>query len=152
MKKLVTVVAALVLVAGIGSISFAYESDFDDIYKADRNLPMWKLGRGIVNLFGLPHELLTNMANEAIKGGRHGAYDGGFPGYVAGTANGIFAGMAIGIRKGLQRMTTGGLEIMTFWKPEYGPTLDPIYGTRAMQFGKVDYFDPEPFWDYGPMN
>ena len=113
-------------------------------------MPFWKLGRGVVNLLSLPHELLTNMANESIKGGRQGAYEGAWPGYMAGSFNGALAGIAIGIKKGFQRMTRGGLEIITFWKPEYGPTLDPTWGTRSMQFGQQDFFDPEPFWDYGP--
>lgn len=152
MKKLLALVTALVLILGIGSISLAYESDFDDIHQADRNLAFWKLGRGVMNVFALPHELLTNMTNEAIKGGRQGAYEGAWPGYIAGSFNGAIAGACMGFKKGFERLTRGGLEILTFWKPEYGPTIDPAFGTRAIQFGQQDFFEDEPFWDYGPTN
>lgn len=150
MKKLLAMVTALVLIVGVGGSALAYESDFDDIHKTNRDLPFWKLGRGVVNLFGLPHELVTNMTNESIKGGRQGAYEGSWPGFMAGSLNGALAGMAIGIKKGLERMTRGGLEILTFWKPEYGPTIEPTWGTRSMQFGQQDFYESEPFWDTGP--
>jgi hypothetical protein len=47
-------------------------------------------------------------------------------------------------------MTTGAVEMLTFWKPEYGPTIDPTYGTRCKAWGEGDYFSPEPFWYTGP--
>ncbi len=86
------------------------------------------------------------MTNNAIKGAYKGAYDGGFQGYVAGGTNGLIAGIVPGLVYGFRRMTTGALEILTFWKPEYGPTMDPEYGTRNLAFGNQDYFRSEPFW------
>lgn len=66
--------------------------------------------------------------------------------------NGYIAGFSIGVVKGVKRMTTGAVEVLTFWKPEYGPTIDPTYGTRCKAFGDTDYFDPEPFWYRGPTD
>ena len=66
-----------------------------------------------------PHELLTHMTNNSIKGAYKGAYDGGLHGYLAGATNGLIAGTFTGLIAGFRRMTTGVLEILTFWKPEY---------------------------------
>ena len=150
MKTFPATATALVLVIGICSWSFAYETDFDDLNRFERNLPAWKLGRGITNIASAPHEIIANMTNNAIKGAYKGAYDGGLFGYLAGSANGYIAGAVPGVISALRRMTTGALEILTFWKPEYGPTLDPEYGTRSLAWGEQDYFDPDPFWYNGP--
>ncbi|MFH0824161.1 MAG: hypothetical protein V2B18_15525 [Pseudomonadota bacterium] len=150
MKKIATLTLALTMAIGLAGWSAAQETDFDDLYAFDRSLPGWKFGRGVVNLLSGPYELLTNMTNEAIKGAYKGAYSEGLHGYVAGSTNGMIAGMGSGLYYGMKRMTTGALEILTFWKPEYGPTMDPEYGTRARAFGHQDYFDPDPFWYNGP--
>ncbi len=35
------------------------------------------------------------------------------------------------------------MEILTFWKPEFGPTIEPLYGTRDKSFaGPQDFFRP----------
>ena len=82
------------------------------------------------------------MTNEALNGSYAGAYNEGMYGSVAGVLNGYIAGFSIGVVKGVKRMTTGAVEVLTFWKPEYGPTIDPTYGTRCKAFGDTDYFDP----------
>ncbi len=147
MKQVFTAAIALILVVGIGCCTFAYETDFDDLRRFDRNLPGWKLGRGITNMMSGPHELFTHVTNSAIKGAYYGAYDGGFHGHLSGSINGFIAGTRTGILSGLRRMTLGALEVLTFWKPEYGPTMDPTYGSRALAWGQQDYFDPgTPFW------
>ena len=150
MKAFATAAITVALVVGIGCGSFAYETDFDDLERFDRNLRGWKIGRGFVNILLGPYELFTNMTNNAIKGAYYGAYDGSLPGYVAGATNGYIAGIGPGMYKGLRRMTTGALEILTFWKPEYGPTVDPQWGTRDLTWPEQDYFDPDPFWYNGP--
>ncbi len=146
MKTTVSAIIVLFLALGIGSHCLAYETDFTDIQEFDRSLPFWKFGRGVTNILSGPHELLTHMTNNAIKGAYKGAYDGGLQGYVAGGTNGFIAGIVPGLVYGFRRMTTGALEILTFWKPEYGPTMDPEYGTRNLAFGTQDYFQSEPFW------
>jgi len=150
MKKIVTVAMVATLTLGIGSWCLAYETDFDDLRRFDRNLPAWKLGRGLTNIIGAPAEVFSNMTNDAIEGAYWGAYDEGFHGAVAGSFNGMIAGSFSGLYKMVRRMTTGALEMITFWKPEYGPTVDPTYNTRCRAFGSQDYFDPDPFWYYGP--
>ena len=146
MKKTLIFTIALVLALGAAYHALAYETDFDDIQEFDRSLPFWKFGRGVTNVLSGPHELLTHMTNNSIKGAYKGAYDGGFHGYLAGATNGLIAGTFTGLIAGFRRMTTGALEILTFWKPEYGPTMDPEYGTRNLAFGSQDYFNPQPFW------
>ncbi len=142
-----TMLLTLVMVGG----SFGYETDFDDLNRFDYSLPPWKFGRGVVNFLSLPHEVFANMTNEAIKGAYFGAYDGALPGYIAGTANGMIAGAAVGFAKGWKRMATGIMEMVTFWKPEYGPTMEPTYGTRCKAYaGPDDYFSEHPWWYNGP--
>ncbi|MBI4966135.1 MAG: hypothetical protein HY913_22840 [Desulfomonile tiedjei] len=150
MKRIVTLAMALALTAAMGSWCLAYETDFDDLRRFDRNLPGWKLGRGIVNILGAPNELFSNITNGAIDGMYWGAYDEGFQGAVGGSLNGMIAGTFPGLSKMVRRMTTGALEVLTFWKPEYGPTVDPTYGTRCRAFPTSDYFDPDPYWYWGP--
>jgi putative exosortase-associated protein (TIGR04073 family) len=150
MKTVVAAATALILALGTAWCAFAYETDFDDLRQFDRCLPAWKLGRGFVNLVSGPYELVTHMTNNAINGSYDGAYDGGLQGSLAGGANGAIAGVIPGMYHALKRTTVGALEILTFWKPEYGPTMEPIYGTRNKAFGEQDYFDPDPFWYLGP--
>lgn len=150
MKKLLTTAIAVILVMGMGCWAFAYETDFDDLQRFDRSLPAWKLGRGFVNLLTAPQELVSNITNNAINGAYQGAYDGGLHGYMAGSLNGFIAGSIVGMQKMAKRATTGCLEILTFWKPEYGPTMEPQYGTRDRSFTDLDYFNPDPFWYVGP--
>lgn len=150
MRKFMTLTLAIVLVLGIGCWAFAYETDFDDLTRFDKDLPWWKFGRGVVNILSFPHELLTNMTNNAIEGARTGAYYDGLYGYMAGSFNGFVAGIVPGMTSGVRRMTTGALEILTFWKPEYGPTIDPLYGTHNKSFGAGDYYNENNFWYYGP--
>jgi len=150
MNRFLISAVATVLVIGMSCWSFAYETDFDDLNSFDRSLPAWKLGRGVVNMASGPHELFTHISNAAINGAYNGAYESGFHGHMAGTINGMIAGTLTGIVAGVKRTTVGILEIATFWKPEYGPTLDPEYGTRCRAFGDQDYFDPDPFWYTGP--
>ncbi len=150
MKKFLILAVAMVLLIGISCWSFAFETDFDDLNNFDRCLPAWKLGRGFVDLISGPHELATHFANSAINGAYVGSYESGCWGNIAGSLNGMIAGTASGLVYGLKRMTLGALEIATFWKPEYGPTMDPEYGTRCRAFGDQDYFDPNPFWYTGP--
>ncbi len=150
MKTLFKAALCLYMVACMAGWSVALETDFDDIRQFDRNLPMWKLGRGFSNFISGPHEFFAHITNESIKGGYAGAYEGGLQGYLAGSTNGAVAGTLPGIYHALKRMTTGLLEVLTFWKPEYGPTIDPHWGTRALCFGDQDYFDPDPFWYVGP--
>jgi len=139
---------AAILVVVIGGTACAFETDFDDLKEFDRSLPAWKFGRGVVNILSGPHELFTHMTNAAIDGGYYGAYDGGLQGYIAGSTNGLIAGSWTGTVAMAKRMTRGLLEIVTFWKPEYGPTLEPEYGTRCQ--ADPYYFDPNPFWYVGP--
>lgn len=148
MKNLSLMALAVILVLGTGSFAVAFETDFDDLKRFDRSLPAWKFGRGIVNVFSAPVEIITNMTNSAIDGSYQGAYDGALQGYVAGATNGLIAGSITGTVLAAKRMTTGLLEIMTFWKPEYGPTMDPLYGTRNRADGH--FFDKHPFWYVGP--
>ena len=151
MNKTILAALTMLLTLMMVSGSFGYETDFDDLNRFDCSLPPWKFGRGVVNLLSMPHEVFTNMTNEAIKGAYVGAQDGALPGYIAGTTNGMIAGTAIGFYKGLKRMTTGALEMLTFWKPEYGPTMEPLYGTRNRSFaGADDYFSRDPWWYNGP--
>jgi putative exosortase-associated protein (TIGR04073 family) len=150
MKKFVILATAAILVVSISCLSFAYETDFDDLHRFDRNLPAWKLGRGIVNVLGAPQELLACMTNNAIDGERWGAYDEGMFGSLAGALNGHLAGIFPGVTRMLKRAGTGLLEIATFWKPEYGPTMEPTYGTRCYAWGYQDYFSAHPFWYMGP--
>jgi putative exosortase-associated protein (TIGR04073 family) len=149
MKSLLTVTAALILVLAIACWSLASETEFDDLNRFDRGLRGWKFGRGVVNILSGPHELVTQMTNEAIKGSYSGAYDSGLHGYLAGAANGYIAGFGRGVYFAVKRMSVGALEVLTFWKPEYGPTMDPEWGTRNLAFGARDYFDPDPFWYTG---
>jgi hypothetical protein len=148
MKK--PLIAAVILIMLTAHWAVAWETDFDDLRKFDRSLPMWKLGRGFTNLIGFPQELMANMVNSAIDGQYNGAYSEGFWGSMMGAVNGYIAGAARGTYLGLKRTTVGALEILTFWKPEYGPTMDPEYGTRNRAFGDQDYFDPNPYWYGGP--
>lgn len=150
MKKYRAVAYAVIAVMGIGSWALADETAFDDLQKFDKSLPAWKFGRGIVNILSGPHELFANMTNNAINGAYYGSYQGSFPGYVAGSLNGFIGGAGPGLVKMARRMSTGALEVLTFWKCEYGPTLDPTYGTNSRAFGSEDYFDKEPFWYNGP--
>ena len=150
MKTPIIAIVALIVVMGLAGFAHAFETDFDDINQFDRNLMWWKFGRGVTNVLSGPYELFTEMGNNAIHGAYVGAYDGSLQGYMAGSANGYIAGFFSGMYKGLRRMTTGALEIVTFWKPEYGPTLDPLYGTRDEAMGYHDFFKPEPFWYNGP--
>jgi len=150
MKKIVTTALAVILTLGMGCWALAYETDFDDLHQFDRSLPAWKFGRGIVNMLSAPQELISNMTNAAINGAYNGAYDGALHGYVAGSVNGLIAGSFTGTQRMARRFTTGVLEVLTFWKPEYGPTMDPTYGTRDRSFPDFDYFNPEPFWYVGP--
>jgi|WetSurMetagenome_2_1015567.scaffolds.fasta_scaffold584283_1 putative exosortase-associated protein (TIGR04073 family) len=150
MKKLMTTAVAAVFVLGFACWSFGYETDFDDLHQFDRNLPGWKLGRGVVNILSAPHEFFANVTNNAIRGAHKGAYYDGLHGYVMGSLNGFIAGIGPGVSCGFRRMTTGALEILTFWKPEYGPTVDPEYGTHNRAFGDRDYYNPKNFWYNGP--
>ena len=66
-----------------------------------------------------------------------------FQGYLAGAGNGFVAGTLSGLYLGVRRLTVGAMEILTFWKPEFGPTIEPLYGTRDKSMaGPQDYFDP----------
>ncbi len=150
MKKMLIIHAAVLIALAMVSATWAFETDFDDLQKFDRSLPAWKFGRGITNIFTAPYELVVNPTNEAIQGGYHGAYDNGLQGWIAGSFNGFIAGTFSGALKAFRRMTTGALEMATFWKPEYGPTVEPEYGTRNLAFGSIDYFNPDPFWYWGP--
>jgi hypothetical protein len=135
-------------VLGTGCFAGAYETDFDDLNKFDRSLPAWKFGRGVVNVFSAPVEIISNMTNYAIDGSYYGAYDGALQGYIAGATNGMIAGSIAGTVLAAKRATTGILEILTFWKPEYGPTMDPLYGTRNRADGH--FFQKDSFWYIGP--
>jgi putative exosortase-associated protein (TIGR04073 family) len=152
MRKLLIIHTAVLLALAMVSLSAAatFETDFDDLHKFDRSLPAWKFGRGLTNFFTGPYEFLANTTNEAIAGSYEGAYDGGLQGSFAGGFNGFIAGAFSGTWKGLRRMTTGVMEMITFWKPEYGPTIEPEWGTRNRAFGSMDYFDPDPYWYWGP--
>jgi putative exosortase-associated protein (TIGR04073 family) len=150
MRALLTAFTALVLVVTIGGWSQAFETDFDDLHHFDRDLPAWKFGRGVVNVLSGPRELLTHITNNSIKGAYEGAYQGSLGGYLAGSTNGAIAGFFPGIYHAARRMTVGVLEILTFWKPEYGPTMDPEWGTRNMAWPEWDYFVPDPYWYNGP--
>lgn len=150
MRRFAILALTTLLLVSLAGWSCAQETDFDDLRRHDRNLPGWKLGRGLTNLVSGPHELLTNMINGAIKGAYWGSYSEGVHGYLAGSANGIVGGFFPGVKKAMRRTTLGALEILTFWKPEYGPTMDPEYGTRGKQWGMQDYFDPDPWWYNGP--
>jgi hypothetical protein len=152
MKRFFITATAAILILGIGCWSFAYETDFDDLQRLDRNLPSWKFGRGIVNILSFPHELISNMTNGAIQGAYTGSYYDGLYGYVAGSLNGFIAGTGSGVYCGMRRVTTGMLEVLTFWKPEYGPTIDPLYGTHNQAFTSRDYYNPDNFWYNGPSN
>lgn len=150
MKKIATIAMAVLVTLGIASWCLAYETDFDDLRRFDRSLPAWKFGRGIVNILGGPAEVFSNITNNAIDGAYNGAYDEGLQGAMSGSLNGAIAGTSSGLYKMVRRMTTGALEMITFWKPEYGPTLDPVYGTRCRAFPPQDYYDPDPWWYWGP--
>jgi hypothetical protein len=150
MRKLVTTAMAAVLVLGLSCWCFGYETDFDDLQAFDRNLPGWKFGRGVVNILSAPHEFFAHTTNNAIKGAYNGSYNDGLHGYLAGSLNGFIAGIGPGLYWGFRRITTGALEILTFWKPEYGPTIDPQYGTHNRAFGEQDYYNPNNFWYNGP--
>jgi hypothetical protein len=150
MNRFATAAATLILIVGMACWSFAFETDFQDVNQFDTNLPGWKFGRGVANIVGGPNEFFTAVTNNAIKGAWQGAYSEGLPGYLGGSLNGGIAGVGPGIVNSLRRMTTGALEILTFWKPEYGPTMNPTYSTRALNWGAQDYFDPDPFWYNGP--
>ena len=63
MKKIVTIAMLALIVVGMGSWCLAYETDFDDLRRFDRNLPAWKFGRGLANIIGAPAELFSNMVN-----------------------------------------------------------------------------------------
>jgi len=152
MKRTLTAIAVVILTLVITCLSFAYETDFDDLKRFDRSLPAWKLGRGVVNILSGPYELCVNIGNGMIDGAYVGAYDGAFQGYLAGAGNGFIAGTLSGAYLGARRLTVGALEILTFWKPEFGPTIEPLYGTRDKAMaGPQDYFDPDPWWYNGPM-
>jgi hypothetical protein len=152
MKRVFILTIATALVTGMCCWALAYETDFDDIHQFDRSLPAWKLGRGVVNVLSGPHEFFTAMTNNGIKGAYEGAYQSGLHGSIAGATNGVIAGFGGGMVSAFKRVTVGFLEMITFWKPEYGPTEDPTWGTRNLAFGKNDYFDSEeePFWYMGP--
>ena len=92
MKRFLISAVAMVLVAGMGCWSFAYETDFDDLNAFDRSLPAWKLGRGLVNMVSGPHEIAAHVANATINGGYNGAYESGWWGHIAGSVNGMIAG------------------------------------------------------------
>jgi len=149
MKKTIFLVSVLFMITSVHTC-FSFETDFDDLRRFDRSLPSWKLGRGIVNILGAPQEFFATVTNNAIKGNYNGAYEEGFYGSLAGSLNGYIGGTIPGINRMLRRFTTGMLEVATFWKPEYGPTMEPQYGTRCRAFGDQDYFDPDPFWYLGP--
>ncbi len=152
MKRILTATIAVALMLVITCLSFAYETDFDDLKRFDRSLPAWKLGRGVVNIISAPYELWVNVTNSMIDGAYVGAYDGALQGYLAGTGNGFIAGATTGVYLGVRRLTVGAMEILTFWKPEFGPTIEPLYATRDKSFaGPQDYFSPEPWWFNGPM-
>jgi putative exosortase-associated protein (TIGR04073 family) len=150
MKKFLLITTAAILMASMSCLSFAYETDFDDLNRFDRNLPAWKFGRGVVNVLFAPQELLANMTNNGINGEYYGAYSEGINGSMAGALNGLIAGTFPGVTRMLKRAGTGLLEMATFWKPELGPTMDPTYGTRCYAWGYQDYFDPNSFWYNGP--
>lgn len=151
MKRLATVCAVLCAMWAFCQVATAaFESDFDDLRQVDRNLRGWKLGRGFTNILLGPHEFVTHLSNNAIKGASVGAYQNGFTGYFAGSTTGFIAGIGPGIYYAAKRMSLGVLEVLTFWKPEYGPTMDPAFGTRSYKWGFRDYYDPEPFWYPGP--
>jgi putative exosortase-associated protein (TIGR04073 family) len=149
MKKF-SATAIIILVVAMSASCFAYETDFDDLRRFDRNLPQWKLGRGFVNILNGPGELFTSITNNAIEGNYYGAYDEGIQGAAGGALNGAIAGVIPGVYNMMRRMTTGALEILTFWKPEYGPTMDPTWATRCRAWGEQDFYDPHPFWYTGP--
>lgn len=148
MKRFLLTVFVVILVMGMGCFAFAFETDFDDLKRYDRSLPAWKFGRGVVNFISAPVDIIATATNSAIDGAYYGAYDGALQGYIAGSTNGLIAGSITGTYKAAKRATTGLLEILTFWKPEYGPTVDPLYGTRNRADGH--FFDPLPFWYVGP--
>jgi putative exosortase-associated protein (TIGR04073 family) len=150
MRKLVTTATAVTLVLGMACFALAYESDFDDLYEFNRGLPGWKLGRGVTNILSAPYEVFVNMTNNAIDGATKGAYYDGLQGYLMGSLNGFIAGVGPGVWNGFRRMTTGALEILTFWKPEYGPTIDPEYGTHNRSFPAFDYYNTNNFWYVRP--
>lgn len=150
MKKFSAIAIIALVMATMAATSFAYETDFDDLRRFDRNLPSWKLGRGFVNILNGPSELFAAMTNNAIDGNYYGAYDEGIMGAMSGGLNGAIAGVLPGVYNMVRRMTTGTLEILTFWKPEYGPTVDPTWATRCRAWPEQDYFDPNPFWYSGP--
>lgn len=151
MRKLLAPALITVMLLGMASWGLAYETEFNDLHRFDRSLPGWKLGRGVNNVIAAPMELFTHMTNAAIKGSYEGAYDNSMQGYLGGATAGYISGFVTGIPAVARRATTGLLEILTFWKPEYGPTIDPEYGTRQQIFGKQDFFDPDPFWYNGPV-
>ncbi len=146
MNKILPVLIGLILVVVVGGWSWGFETDFDDLQRFDRNLPSWKFGRGVVNILAAPNELFIAMTNNAVKGAYYGAYDGGLHGYLGGSTNGMIAGIFPGTARMLRRATVGFLEILTFWKPEYGPTMDPQYNTRCLAWPENDYFNPDSFW------
>jgi hypothetical protein len=150
MKKSCFATVVVILLVSMVSWAIAFETDFDDLRAYDRSLPGWKLGRGLGNIISGPQEIFANATNGAIEGQYAGAYSEGLNGAMFGAANGFVAGFGVGVCKALRRTTLGFLEVLTFWKPEYGPTMDPQYGTRCKAWGTQDYFDPDPFWYWGP--
>ena len=152
MKRTLTATIAVTLMLVITCLSFAYETDFDDLKRFDRSLPGWKLGRGVVNIISAPYEIYANITDAMLEGAYVGAYDGALQGYLAGSGNGFIAGATTGLYLGVRRLTVGAMEILTFWKPEFGPTIEPLYGTRDKSFGgPQDFFDPDPWWFNGSM-
>jgi hypothetical protein len=150
MNKFSIMLLVTILALCVGCLAFANETDFDDLQKFNRNLPGWKFARGMTNILTGPHELFAHMTNNAINGAYNGAYGGGFHGYIAGSVNGYLAGTGAGLYHMVKRMSLGCLDILTFWKPEYGPTTDQPFGTRSRAFENQDYFDKIPFWYIGP--
>ncbi|MDQ1240528.1 MAG: hypothetical protein QG577_2714 [Thermodesulfobacteriota bacterium] len=138
-----------ILVLG-GSDALAGEVEFDHLGRVDVCLPSWKFSRGLNNVLGGPHELVTYMTNYAIQGSYNGAYENGFYGYVSGATTGYVAGIFPGLYHMVKRMSSGCLEILTFWRPEYGPVTGPTYGVRGLASGSTDYFNKDPFWYVGP--
>lgn len=150
MKKLSAGILLALFATFIWNPALADETEFDNLLSYGNNLPGWKFGRGLTNVLLGPHELFATMTNSAIAGSYDGAYRAGFHGSIAGSLNGYIAGSGLGLKRMVKRMTMGCLEMLTFWRPEYGPTTKHPYGTRSMVFGHQDYFDQDPFWYNGP--
>jgi len=138
-----------IMVVG-GSEVFCGEVEFDHLGRVEANLPSWKFSRGLNNVLGGPHELVTYMTNYATLGSYHGAFENGFYGYVSGAMTGYAAGFFPGLYHMVKRMSSGCLDMLTFWRPEYGPVHGPTYGLRGLASGSTDYFQKDPFWYFGP--